>query len=108
MKKPTVRRVLLAIAAVLVVGALYWFQLPPLNLRSPDCWAFLFEVLAVALAAVVLGRIFTGKGGAPEVVMTEHGPRVSMPRRVPSCSAEPCGVWWWAWVRLLLSVWWAA
>ena len=83
MKKPTVRRVLLAIAAVLVVGALYWFQLPPLNLRSPDCWAFLFEVLAVALAAVVLGRIFTGKGGAPEVVMTEHGPRVSMPRQGP-------------------------
>lgn len=83
MKNPTVRRVLLAVAAVLVVGGLYWFQLPPLNLRSPDFWSFLFEVMAVALVAVVLGRILTGKGTAPEVVMTNHGPRITVSKEGP-------------------------
>lgn len=93
MKNPTVRRVLLAVAAVLVVGGLYWFQLPPLNLRSPDFWSFLFEVMAVALVAVVLGRILTGKGTAPEVVMTITDPGSRCRRRGPSFLAVLSGYW---------------
>jgi len=50
MKKPSVLSVSLSVLAIAVIGfLLFWFQLPPLNLRSPDFWFFAAEILITTL-----------------------------------------------------------
>ena len=58
LKNKTVYRVVCWVVAALAVFLLFWFALPPLNLRSVEFWEFLLGVLVIVFIALVL----TGKG----------------------------------------------
>ncbi len=47
-----------ALATAVIAFGLFWFQLPPLNLRSPAFWVFAAEVLIAALVCFSLGEFF--------------------------------------------------
>lgn len=49
--------ILRTLLSLLFVFAYYWFALPPLNLRSPDFWVFLFVSAAVVSVIFLLGNI---------------------------------------------------
>ncbi len=64
MKKPSALTLILSGLATAVIGfLLFWFQLPPLNLRSPSFWLFVAQVLIAALACFSLGSIIAGIKG---------------------------------------------
>ena len=64
MKKPSALTLILSGVATAVISfLLFWFQLPPLNLRSPSFWLFAAEVLIAALVCFSLGSIFAGIKG---------------------------------------------
>ncbi len=50
--------VLSTLATALVAFGLFWFQLPPLNLRCPTFWTFICEVLIAALVCFSLGGLW--------------------------------------------------
>ncbi len=81
LKNIAVYRVVCWVVAALAVFLLFWFALPPLNLRSVEFWEFLLGVLVIVFIALVL----TGKGIAvkkntePRVVEV-GGNRVTLPQ----------------------------
>ena len=52
MKSKTKPRILCGVLAVVVIAAIYWFKLPPLNLRSPAFYSFLITALIVVLLGI--------------------------------------------------------
>lgn len=66
MKSISKSRVLGIIAAVVITALLFWFSLPPINLRSPEFWTFVIEVLVVFLVCLSFSGIFDRvRGKAP-------------------------------------------
>ncbi len=58
MKKPSVLSIILSGLATAVIGfLLFWWELPPLNLRSPSFWLFVAEILIAALVCFSIGSI---------------------------------------------------
>lgn len=49
--------VLSTLATAVIAFVIFWFQLPPLNLRSPAFWIFIAEVLAAALVCFSIGGL---------------------------------------------------
>ena len=78
MKSKTKPRILCGVLAVVVIAAIYWFKLPPLNLRSPAFYSFLITALIVVLLAIWAARLLSLGKGAVSVEQTNHGPRISM------------------------------
>ncbi len=56
-KKPVLSYVLSGAATVFFTFLLFWFSLPPLNLRSPVFWSFVIRVILIALVCFCFGRI---------------------------------------------------
>lgn len=56
-KKPVLSYVLSGAATVLLTFLLFWFSLPPLNLRSPDFWSFVIRVILIGIVCFSFGRI---------------------------------------------------
>jgi len=54
-KKPVITIILCSVVTLLTAFVLFWFQLPPLNLRSPEFWGFLVELLIAALVIFSVG-----------------------------------------------------
>ncbi len=69
--KKTVSIALKVLVCILAVGLLFWFQLPPINLRSQAFWSFLFESIVLCSAIVGIsailgffrGRVTVSKNG---------------------------------------------
>ena len=60
MKKPSPLALILSSVITAVLGFLiFWFQLPPLNLRSPSFWFFVLELLAIVLVCFSVGSILS-------------------------------------------------
>ncbi len=57
MKRSPVSYLIGGVVAAVVAAVLYWFQLPPLNLRSPAFWFFLAEVLVAVLICLSASSI---------------------------------------------------
>lgn len=45
------------VLCVLAVGLLFWFQLPPINLRSQAFWSFLFECILICTGIVCISTL---------------------------------------------------
>ncbi len=54
----TLPRVISGIVAAVIAFLLFWFQLPPLNLRSPAFWTYIIEVLIALVICFSIGEIF--------------------------------------------------
>lgn len=74
-------RVIGILVAVLLSALLFWFSLPALNLRSPEFWVFIIEVLVIFLICLGL----TGAASAVQTarddgnVVTIGGTKVNLP-----------------------------
>ncbi len=53
----TMARILSGVASAVIAFLLFWFQLPPLNLRSPAFWTFIVEILVVVIVCFSLTEI---------------------------------------------------
>jgi len=57
---------------LIVEFLLFWFQLPPINLRSPDFWSFIFESIAVCSLiigmAAIVSYVRRAKGRTPNLI----------------------------------------
>lgn len=62
-------RILLCLIAEFL---LFWFQLPPINLRSPDFWSFIFESIAICSLiigmAAIVSYVRRAKGRTPNLI----------------------------------------
>ncbi len=57
-KKPSVLSLVISgIVTLLTAFLIFWFQLPPIHVRSPQFWMFVLEILATALVVFSLGSI---------------------------------------------------
>lgn len=64
MKNPSALSLILSGLATAIIGfLLYWFQLPPLNLRSPAFWFFIAELLIAVLVCFSIGSIIAALKG---------------------------------------------
>ncbi len=71
-KKPVVTIILCSIVTLITAFGLFWFQLPPLNLRSPEFWGFVVELLIAALAVFSVGGFLRKlKNGSDNVTLFE-------------------------------------
>ena len=57
LKNKTIYRVVCWVGAALAVFLLFWFTLPPINLRSVEFWEFLLGVLVIVFVALLLTGI---------------------------------------------------
>ncbi|MCI8553323.1 MAG: CbtA family protein [Clostridiales bacterium] len=83
MKSSTKSRILCGVLAAVAIALVYWFKLPPLNLRSPAFYSFLVTALIVVLLAIWAARLISLGRGAATVIQTPLGPRIKMGEEGP-------------------------
>jgi len=60
MKKPSALSIVIgSVVTLLVAFVIFWFQLPPLNPRSPLFWIFIIEILVTALVVFSIGGVLS-------------------------------------------------
>lgn len=57
-KKSVKFTVIKAILSIVVIFLMFWFELPPLNLRSSDFWSFLIQAIIVCVVINAFGYIW--------------------------------------------------
>ena len=77
MKSKTKVRVIGSLLSVLVIAAMFWFMLPPLNPTSPDFW--IFVLLSIGVFVVLLGLGEMTRAEKTETTVTIGGGKVHMP-----------------------------